>query len=145
MLLVGATPMAQGVLRAVLTPRVANFAVAANIAAAFDQITNHSVDLMVIDMPAPLDTEVQGGLDARIAELTIVTSTASGSGVVVAVLWPSQQSAEHARLLAAGVAAVIGKPVTSITLLQELSAVFARADDAGDDDDAADQRKYASA
>lgn len=145
MLLVGATPMAQGVLRAVLTPRVANFAVATNIAAAFDQVTIRSVDLMVIDMPKPIDTESVDGLDGAIANLTEVVSSANQAGIVVAVLWPSEQHTEHARLLAAGAAAVIGKPVTSTALLQKLSAIYVKADNVADKDNVADQRKVAAA
>lgn len=67
-----------------------------------------------------------------------MVSSARRSRIIVAVLWPSQEFAEHARLLAVGVATVVGKPVNSNTLLQKLSAVFEKTDDAIDGDYAAD-------
>lgn len=140
LLLIGANPIAQGILRAVLTPRVASFAVAADIPAAANQITAHSIDLIVIDVPAPLDVETGCDLEARIVGLAAPVNLASRAGVIVSVLWPNQQMTEHARLLAAGVAAVVGKPVTSSALLQKLTALFEEACDGVVSDSAAAPR-----
>jgi len=132
LVLLGATPIAQGVLRAVLTPHVASFAAAADIAAAVGLIAARSVDLIVIDIAAPLDPEVDGSLEDRVAELAALAGQALGAGVLVAVLWPNRRLAEHARLIASGVAGVIGKPVTSSALTQRLTAIFEPTEDAAE-------------
>lgn len=142
LVLVGASPIAQGVLRAVLTPRVASFAVAADIPTAVDQITTQPVNIILVDVPAPPATEdPDGDLDAGIARLAATANLASRSGIVVAVLWPNQQPTEHARLVAAGVAAVIGKPITSNTLLQKLTVFFEEAGEENDRNNAAELRQ----
>jgi len=130
LVLVGASPIALGVLRAVLTPQVASFAVAAGIAAAAERIADGSVDLIVIDVAAPRDADVDGGAGNDVEVLLIALAGLAGrttsAGIRLAVLWPNLRPVEHARLLAAGVAAVIGKPATGGALLQGLHATFKR-------------------
>lgn len=134
LVLIGANPITQGVLRAVLAPHVANFTVATDGPTAVGKIPAHLIDLVVIDVPKPLDTETESDLDVRIAGLAATAKLASDAGIIVTVLWPNQQLAEHARLLAAGVAAVVGRPVTSSALLQQLTLLFDETRDGADSD-----------
>lgn len=122
--LAGASPIAQGVLRAVLTPHVASFAVAADAAAGLERLIAQADDVLIIDV-----STVSDAIEAKVAQLAVAAHAVCSAGGKTVILWPNQPSAEHARLMAMGVAAVIGKPVTSIVLLQQLTALFDRVSD----------------
>lgn len=123
LVLLGASPIAQGVLRAVLAPRVASFAVAADNAAVAELIAARAVDLVVVDVAAPRDPELVDGWEDRAGEVGRLAGAAREAGILLAVLWPNLRPVEHARLLAKGVTGVIGKPVKSSDLTEQLAAL----------------------
>ena len=110
LLLVGANPAAQGMLRAVIAPRVAGFAAAYDVGEAFQRIASDVVDLVLVD-----GTELAVDADAVTNVCALPTAA---PGVRVAVLWPAGASGER-ELVAAGVA-VIHKPVAAPALLAAL-------------------------
>ncbi len=124
LLLVGASPIAQGVLRAVLSSHVASFAVAADLRTASVQVAARSADVLLVDSPA------SSGEDSEVDQASWTTALAKTAAMVrgadglVVVLWPNQQQDEHARLRAAGVDLVIGKPVSGSHLLEQLGTLF---------------------
>lgn len=123
LVLLGASPIAQGVLRAVLTPRVASFAVATDSTAVAELIAARGIDLVVIDVAAPHDPECGDEWKDRVAEAGKLARAARDTGILIAVLWPNQRPLEHAQLMMAGVAGVIGKPVASSGLTERLAAL----------------------
>ncbi len=118
LLLVGANPIVQGVLHAVLTPCVASFAVGADFAAVVERAHGQAVDIVLVDATA---------LHAEPAEHSDLWELAAATRHLPArlvVLWPNAIEEELAPLRAAGYQ-VISKPVTGSELASRLAECFA--------------------
>ena len=118
LLLVGANPIVQGVLRAVLTPCVANFAVVPDFAAVVERAHAKLVDVVLVDATA---LHAEPGGDSDLLELAAATRHLP---VRLVVLWPNAIGEELAPLRAAGFQ-VISKPVTGSELASRLADCFA--------------------
>ena len=144
LVLVGASPIAQGVLRAVLAPRVGSFAVAADLPAVANAIAAGVTDLVLVDVPVPAASTSDGDMPVDLDELAATATAARGAGVDMAVLWPNLLATEHARLYAIGIDWVIGKPVTSSALVQRLQELFEGKSNSAERPDPAVTREFAT-
>jgi signal transduction histidine kinase len=117
LLVVEANPLAQSVLRSALSPRVRELAIAASAADALDALKNAAHDHVLADGAALGPSEAE-----RIQALAALTG-ASGSAAL-SLMWPSPDEALRARLLAAGAAQVLAKPITPAELASSLERWF---------------------
>ena len=118
MLLVETNPLSQSILRAVLTPHVAAFDLAAGLAEAETRLAEAAADLVLADA-ATLGSDM-GQVRALVAA---VRPEISGSRIVL--LWPSPDEQVQADATAAGVALLIAKPVNAVELVSRLKALYA--------------------
>jgi len=118
-LLVGASPIVQGTLRALLKTQVATFAVAATLDMVSDTVARQPLDIVLID-----GSTLQP-LRSTLTELRRLIREISTLDAHVLVLWPNSDANELLMLKQVGVAVVISKPISGNALIRELAAQFA--------------------
>lgn len=118
-LLVGASPIVQGSLRALLKTQVATFAVAATLDMVSDTVARQPLDIVLID-----GSTLQP-LRSTLTELRRLIREISTLDAHVLVLWPNSDANELLMLKQVGVAVVISKPISGNALIRELAAQFA--------------------
>jgi signal transduction histidine kinase len=116
LLLVEANPLSQSVMRAVLTPHVADLTAVSNIEEAIAAIESGRADLILADA-------VTIGCDMNeAAKLALV---ANETGAQLAILWPSPQRTIEEAAAAHGVALLIAKPINAADLVSRLTSLMA--------------------
>ena len=118
LLVIEANPLAQSVLRSALTPKVRELEIAAGPEEALQALKLGLFDHVLADGAALGAAE-----DERLQQLAAVAAS-----VAVSVMWPSPQETLKARLLQAGAAQVLAKPITPTDVASALAAWFVSAD-----------------
>jgi CheY-like chemotaxis protein len=104
------------VMRAVLTPHVADLTAVSNIEEAIAAIESGRADLILADA-------VTIGCDMNeAAKLALV---ANETGAQLAILWPSPQRTIEEAAAAHGVALLIAKPINAADLVSRLTSLMA--------------------
>jgi signal transduction histidine kinase/CheY-like chemotaxis protein len=119
-LLVEANPLAQGVLKAALGPHVAHVEAVGSLEAALSALAARRVGLVLAEGA----TLAQGDGDAAAAMARLAAQVA---GARISVLWGGPPE-EIARLMTAGAAQVVRKPIATGELVSELKSLWERAD-----------------
>jgi CheY-like chemotaxis protein len=122
LLVIEANPLAQSVLRGALGPRVAEIEVAGSAEAALEALSLRIHDHVLADGAA-----LGGEEDERLQSLTALAATAGPARL--SLMWPSPDAALKARILAAGAAQVLAKPITPAELAAALERWFAERSD----------------
>jgi CheY-like chemotaxis protein len=122
LLLIEANPLSQGILRALIEPRVRKLHVQPDLAEALKALADGGIDHVLADgATLGLDTAVAGRLaDAALAHHALVS-----------ILWPSPDDAIAAALEDRG-AHLIAKPITPPELLNALEMIYPRDDTSHD-------------
>ena len=115
LLVIEANPLAQSVLRSALTPKVRDLEIAAGPEEALQALKLGVFDHVLADGAALGAAE-----EDRLPQLAAVAASAP-----VSVMWPSPDEALKARLLQAGAAQVLVKPLTPADVATALAAWFA--------------------
>jgi CheY-like chemotaxis protein len=117
LLIVEANPLAQSVLRGALAAKTRDLEIIASAEEALEALKLGVFDHVLADggaLGASEDEKLQ-----RLEELASVSATA------ISVMWPSPDEAIRSRLLEAGAAQVLAKPITPQNLLAALTGWFA--------------------
>ncbi|UAK24470.1 ATP-binding protein [Sphingomonas nostoxanthinifaciens] len=115
LLLVDANPLAQGIMRALLTPAVGSLRIVASLDEALAAIAAGGVDHVVADGGTL-------GLDAGRAGA--VADAAHAAGARLTLLWPQPDASTADDLRARGVTHLIAKPIQAPDLLAALQMVY---------------------
>ena len=118
LLIIEANPLAQSVLRSSLMGKVRDLEIAATPEEALQAMTLGVFDHVLADGAALGAEEAE-----RLQRLSAIAAAAA-----VSVMWPSPDQALRGRLLAAGAAQVIAKPVTPAAVASALAAWFQEPD-----------------
>ncbi len=118
LLVIEANPLAQSVLRSALTPKVRDLEIAAGPDEALQALKLGVFDHVLADGAALGAAE-----EDRLPQLTAVAASAA-----VSVMWPLPDEALKARLLQAGAAQVLVKPITPADVAAALAAWFLSAE-----------------
>jgi signal transduction histidine kinase/ActR/RegA family two-component response regulator len=122
LLIVEANPLAQSVLRGAFAPKVRDLEIIASADEALEALRLGVFDHVLADGAAMGASEVE--------RLQRLSSLSQASPTPVSVMWPSPDEALQARILKAGAAQVLAKPITPADLAAALGRWFARAADA---------------
>ena len=118
LLIIEANPLAQSVLRSTFGARVRDLEVAPSADEALE-----ALELGVFDHVLADGAALGGSEDERLQRLEAI-ALASQAGITV--MWPSPEEATRARLLAAGAAQVLAKPITPSDLVAALGRWFSQ-------------------
>lgn len=116
-LLLEPNPLAQGILRALLTPHVGSLHIATDVAGAVAMLGNRVIDQVLADAAA-------FGMDPA-----AVAAFVRGTSTPVTVLWPSPDEAVLGMLVETGTCRIIEKPISAPDLLARLRMSYAHAAD----------------
>lgn len=134
LLVVGANPLARGMLSAVFRPVVSRLAFAASLDDAQLAMRAGPIDLVLVEGTA-LSTEGSTGID-RLREFG---EERSGAGLLVITLWPAAATdLEMTAVVNSGIAGVIQKPISADNLVARLRAAIAAGSTSRTDDVARD-------
>ncbi len=115
LLLVEANPLSQSILRAVLSPKVARFATAANADEALAAITAGEIDLLLLDANTL-------GRDLETVERLARPVTIAGGDTVL--LWPSPDEIVNAAAMEKGITRLLATPLPAPELVAALTALY---------------------